>query len=755
MKLKLFLLCLVLVSPIFSSLPSASAANLSSCLDIRNIQVSVSGGNRVSFSANAYQVCQEFTPASGSLSVFSYSPIYSLKPLGISCSGPLLKSGRINPGLSGYYLGAINCNGTSTSYGTTRSNIEAWLPFDSVLVSFSHSSISTAQLLSQCTSLQNPRSSTSATSITLQVDVYSICSFLSREGERPVYQMSEEPSLFNLDSCSGPSLRSTSLSRELMGTATCTLRIGSSHSFLASSRTGSTSTTIELFYAWDFSRTNIAVSHSSIPSSGSSGGSTGGSSTPVVPQCTSAPKIPTLSMSWDDKGVTFTAKKSEGGDNPTSLLWNYVLFDTASAKWGDWVGWVSVGASETISKVFPPQAGKSRIAFGVYATNSCGSSEQARERSERTGVPLAVRVKDKIDELSPLGLFSYGDSPKSLASYARSANGMTLTYESLSPDICSVKAVEVSPLKPGDCKIKVTGASEFNITAAAPLNMSLVIQKGREVITVSDLSPIAIDEPRKITITSKGDPTFVVEKLTTYDYCEIINNTIIPRKVGPCGIKVTSTETDFYSSAGTAVVLQIVKGKNSISGSLPGALSSAEPFMITLAPSKAATFQLTSLTPQLCRVQNSFFTPVGSGDCEVKIKIDENDLYLPLEKTFKVLIAKVKQQLVIKERSFILTTKKGKAKIPITSTSGLLINIQSETPKVCESSSDGFVIPKASGECRLLIRQPGNALFDSTGTASITGYVVNDGFSITCIKGSSVKKVTGAKPKCPSGYTKK
>ena len=431
------------------------------------------------------------------------------------------------------------------------------------------------------------------------------------------------------------------------------------------------------------------------------------------------------------------------------------MFDTANSKWGDWASWVTVGGSETISKTFSPQVGKPRIVFGVYATNLCGDSEQARERNERTGVPLNTLITDRIDELTPIGLLSYGDSSKSLATYAKSSNGMTLTYESLSPDICSVKTGEVSPLKPGDCKIKVTGASEFNITAAVPLTISVTIQKGREVITVSDLSPIAIDEPRKIQINSKGDPNFVVEMLTTYDYCEIVNNTVIARKVGPCGIKVTSAETDFYSSAGTAVVLQIVKGKNGISGSLPNNILTAEPFKINLNPSKPADFQINTLTPQLCSVQNLIFTPLGSGECEVTIKINENDKYLSLEQTFKVLISKVKQQLVVKEKSFVLTTKKGKAELPITSTSGLPVVIQSETPKVCESSSDGFVIPKAAGECRLLISQPGNALFDSTGTASITGYIVNNGFSITCVKGKLIKKVTRAKPKCPTGFKKR
>jgi hypothetical protein len=77
MKRILFSLALVLGLTV-GVVPNASAANLSSCLDIRNIQVTVSGGNKVNFSASAYQVCQEFTPASGSVGVFAYLPIYSL-----------------------------------------------------------------------------------------------------------------------------------------------------------------------------------------------------------------------------------------------------------------------------------------------------------------------------------------------------------------------------------------------------------------------------------------------------------------------------------------------------------------------------------------------------------------------------------------------------------------------------------------------------------------------------------------------------
>jgi hypothetical protein len=92
---------------------------------------------------------------------------------------------------------------------------------------------------------------------------------------------------------------------------------------------------------------------------------------------------------------------------------------------------------------------------------------------------------------------------------------------------------------------------------------------------------------------------------------------------------------------------------------------------------------------------------------------------------------------------------------PVSISSGLALSLTSQNPKVCASTIDGKVLPKSAGECRLVISQPGNLLYEPAAEISLVGYVVNDGFSITCTKGKTVRKVTGAKPKCPLGFTKK
>jgi hypothetical protein len=121
-----------------------------------------------------------------------------------------------------------------------------------------------AAVSADCIEFSNPRSSTGTTSITLEVDLYSICSKVVREYDNPVYEMVEEDSLLNLSSCSGPSIKSAgSLGRMYLGTIRCNLRI---NQVLGSPRTGAKSTTIKVWFAWDFSTKRVSVTHLAIPS---------------------------------------------------------------------------------------------------------------------------------------------------------------------------------------------------------------------------------------------------------------------------------------------------------------------------------------------------------------------------------------------------------------------------------------------------------------------------------------------------------
>jgi hypothetical protein len=157
-----------------------------------------------------------------------------------------------------------------------------------------------AAVSADCIEFSNPRSSTGSKTISLQVDLYSICSKVVREYDSPVYEMVEEDSLFNLSSCSGPSIKSAgTLGRMYLGTVSCSLRI---NQVLGSPRTGATSTTIKVWFAWDFSTKRVLVTHLAIPSTRSeSAPSPTPTVQPVIPQAsptptTASPDISTLTL---------------------------------------------------------------------------------------------------------------------------------------------------------------------------------------------------------------------------------------------------------------------------------------------------------------------------------------------------------------------------------------------------------------------------------------------------------------------------
>lgn len=176
-----------------------------------------------------------------------------------------------------------------------------------ILILTSFNTPAKAAVSADCIEFSNPRSSTGATSITLEVDLYSICSKVAREYDKPVYEMVEEDSLLNLSSCSGPFITSAgTLGRISLGTIKCNLRI---NQILGSSRTGSTTTTIKIWFAWDFSTKQVSINHLAIPSN--RGGSTPSSTPTVQPVTPQASPTPTVQPVTPQSSPTPVTKASD------------------------------------------------------------------------------------------------------------------------------------------------------------------------------------------------------------------------------------------------------------------------------------------------------------------------------------------------------------------------------------------------------------------------------------------------------------
>lgn len=122
--------------------------------------------------------------------------------------------------------------------------------------------------IADCVSLGYPSVSSSSYSISFSTSISVSCT--SKQlgtGGGPLYSIVEESFGAN---CSGP----YSLSAGMFGTIQCSFPIGGTTGSL---RTGATTSTLKIWFAYDFSTKFLTVNHSAIParSTGTSGGTSG------------------------------------------------------------------------------------------------------------------------------------------------------------------------------------------------------------------------------------------------------------------------------------------------------------------------------------------------------------------------------------------------------------------------------------------------------------------------------------------------
>lgn len=408
--------------------------------------------------------------------------------------------------------------------------------------------------VADCIELKFPKATTTSTVFTLTVEVYAICTEeqIGRgRGQDPLYSMVEEESLFNLSSCNGPAAQPRrALSNGYIGIATCTLRVGSNT--LPSPRTGATSTTIKMWFAWDFSTKTISVPHSAIPAAtnngwgGSTSGGTSGSSSapiaPVVPSCTTAPSKPILTVEWNSIGPKFSYSPATSGEKTNTLYWGSALWNAQTSTWESWSNWTSVAA---VSGSYQASVieGKTKIAFAIYASNACGTSEQAREAEDRKGVALVAQSQDAITSIqNPSAKLRVGQQG-SITSFAVSKFKMTLNAISNSPTVCEITATSsVKFLSPGDCELLFSSVSDQINEGAESTKITIKVfpPKVDQTIPDQNLKPQYFLNDADLNLNSQSSAGLAISfKSATESVCRIRDEKIAIIGVGECLIFAT------------------------------------------------------------------------------------------------------------------------------------------------------------------------------------------------------------------------
>ncbi len=385
-----------------------------------------------------------------------------------------------------------------------------------------------------CINFGYPSVTSTSTSITVNVMVSARCpnSGFGLTGGHGVYSIVEESFA---SSCTGP----YEYNAYTFGTISCRISLGGS---LGSSRVGATSSTIKFWSAWDFSTKFITFSHIAIPSKtstggGSTGGTLGGGGVvaPAVPTCTGPPNTPVLTIERNTTGPKFNFTLAPTGQKATAMYWSYSLWNSNTKSWEAWSNWQST-VSSTGSYQATVVEGKSSIAFAVYASNACGSSEQAREAEDRKGISLAAQIQDQISRNTKAKPDLYAGQDADLYLIATSKLNLELSAKSLTPNICTVEMTQILLNSPGVCRLSVSSITYGDELGAIPTELDFeIIKLSEQLIPDLNLKASYLLSVKSVELALKTNASLDVQfKSLTPRVCEISGTLLFFNNTGSC-----------------------------------------------------------------------------------------------------------------------------------------------------------------------------------------------------------------------------
>jgi hypothetical protein len=164
-------------------------------------------------------------------------------------------------------------------------------------------------------------------------------------------------------------------------------------------------------------------------------------------------------------------------------------------------------------------------------------------------------------------------------------------------------------------------------------------------------------------------------------------------------------------------------------------------------------------TPTVCIASGFFVQIVGGGTCTLTYQSEANTLYLASD-LYKVSFEVTRDPQTITFTPVTtadITTKS--LNLAATASSGGAVTFASTSTENCTISGPTLNLLKA-GNCVVTASQAGTSTFapvSASATIVLTGVVVTPKPVVTkktivCVKGKTIKKVSGTNPKCPKGY---
>jgi len=230
---------------------------------------------------------------------------------------------------------------------------------------------------------------------------------------------------------------------------------------------------------------------------------------------------------------------------------------------------------------------------------------------------------------------------------ATASSGLTVTYSSTTPAVCTVSGSTASFLAAASCSITASQPGSSVYAAASPVTLNFSVLSP-QTITFNTIPSQLIGTPLTLTATASSGLT-VSYSSTTTTVCTVSGSTATFLASGPCSITASQSGNSTYAAASPVTQsFSVLLAPQTITfNTIPSQLVGT-PLTLTATASSGLTVSYSSTTTTVCTVSGSTATFLAAGPCSITASQSGNSKYAAA--------SPVTQNFTVQAAQFLLTT---------------------------------------------------------------------------------------------------
>ena len=234
-----------------------------------------------------------------------------------------------------------------------------------------------------------------------------------------------------------------------------------------------------------------------------------------------------------------------------------------------------------------------------------------------TSTPVSASLQSQTISFSPIASIQYVSTQIPLSATATS--GLTVSFTSSTPTICTVSGSTASLLAPGTCILHAAQAGNSNYAAATSVSQGFYVHPASQTITFPTITG-AWYALQQITLSATASSGLAVSfASTTPTVCTVSGNTASLLIAGSCILHASQTGSTVYAAA--LPVTQVVAVHLAHQGITVTPVTTTQYALsqLTLSASSSSSLPVTlaSVTPNVCTLSGNTASFLTAGTCDI------------------------------------------------------------------------------------------------------------------------------------------